>query len=91
MRRLFILMMTLLLVCSVAFSESASAKLEELYAEAGLLMVTGDYAGAAEKFDALGAYSDSAQMAMCCKAISIAESLQMFDNKKTFTERKTGW
>ena len=62
----------------VASSESATAALQEMYAQAELLMVQGDYAGAAAKFESLGAYSDASQMTMYCKAIAAAETLGLY-------------
>lgn len=52
--------------------------LAALYQEAELLMVQGDHASAAQRFEALGSYSDAAQMAMYCKAIDAAETLGVY-------------
>lgn len=75
MKRLVALLMTVMLLLSSACAESAAATLQGLYAQGELLMVQGDYTGAAAKFEALGAYSDASQMAMYCKAIAAAEML----------------
>lgn len=75
MKRLTALLATLVLLLSLAYAESATAALQELYAQAELLMVQGDYTGAAAKFEALGLYSDASQMAMYCKAVAAAEML----------------
>lgn len=72
-------LLLILLFTGAASGESAAAKLQEIYAEAELLMATGDYAGAAAKFEALGAYSDAQQMSMYCKAVWAAEQMSMFD------------
>ena len=48
----------------VANSELAATTLQELYTQSELLMVQGDYAGAAAKFESLSAYSDASQMTM---------------------------
>ena len=78
MKRFAALLMTLMLLLSSAFAESATAALQEMYAQAELLMVQGDYSGAAAKFEALGAYSDASQMSMYCKAIAAAETLGLY-------------
>ena len=77
-KRFVALLMTVMLLLSSACAESATATLQELYAQAELLMVQGDYMGAAAKFEALGAYSDASQMAMYCKAIAAAEMLGLY-------------
>ncbi len=64
----------LLLLMGTALADSATASLQEMYSEAELLMVQGDYAGAAAKFEALAAYSDAAQMTLYCKAIYAANN-----------------
>ena len=72
----------IIMIISVSFlscAESATAALEEIYAQAELLMVQEKYGDAATQFEKLGTYSDSSQMAMYCKAIMAAESLQMYD------------
>ena len=74
MKRFTALLAMVILLFSSACAESAAAALQELYAQGELLMVQGDYAGAAAKFEALGAYSDASQMAMYCKAIAAAET-----------------
>ena len=81
MRKAIAYSVILVLICifSCSFSESATAKLQELYAEAELKMVEGDYTGAADIFDRLGTYSDCSQMAMYCKAIAAAETLGLYD------------
>ena len=80
MRRIISLIVCIFLMLSVvAFAENATTELQGMYAEAELLMAQGDYSGAASKFEALGAYSDSSQMAMYCKAIAAAETLGMYD------------
>lgn len=78
MRKILSVLLIMTLLFSSAFAESATATLQELYAQAELLMVQGDYAGAATKFETLGAYSDASQMAMYCKAIAAAESFGMY-------------
>ena len=85
MKRLFSLLLSIILLitasaaCISASSESATAQLQEMYAQGELLMAQGDYAGAATQFETLGAYSDASQMAMYCKGIMAAEDLGMFD------------
>ncbi len=74
-----ILTCLIIFAVSSASGESATSALQELYAQAELMMASGDYAGAAAQFEALGAYSDSSQMAMYCKAIYAAEDLKMFN------------
>ncbi len=64
----------LLLLTGTALADTATASLQEMYSEAELLMVQGDYAGAAAKFEALAAYSDAAQMTLYCKAIYAANN-----------------
>lgn len=78
MKRVFVFLLSAILLFSSVLAESATATLQELYAQAELLMVQGDYAGASAKFESLGAYSDASQMAMYCKAIYVAESLGMY-------------
>ena len=85
MKRLFPLLLSTILIFAITFtffsasSESATAQLQEMYAQGELLMAQGDYAGAAAQFETLGAYSDASQMAMYCKGIMAAESLGMYD------------
>lgn len=85
MKRLFSLLLSIILLFVIlittftAASESATAQLQEMYAQGELLMAQGDYAGAAAQFETLGAYSDASQMAMYCKGIMAAESLGMYD------------
>ncbi len=81
MRKLMIALLTMMLLffTSIAFSESAVATLQEMYATAELKMATGDYSSAAELFEKMGSYSDCSQMAMYCKAISAAEDLSLYD------------
>lgn len=67
------------LLTTAAYASSATTELQEMYAEAELLMAQGDYTAAGSKFEALGAYSDASQMAMYCKAVDAAESLGMYD------------
>ena len=74
-----ILLFLSLLLTPLAFAESATSQLQEMYAQAELLMATGDYAGAAAKFEAMGAYSDASQMTMYCKAIDAAETMGLYD------------
>ncbi len=76
---LSVIMIVMILLTSSVCAESATSQLREMYAEAELLMATGDYSGAAAKFDAMGAYSDASQMAMYCKAIVAAETLGMYN------------
>lgn len=78
MKKLIVMLMTVVLLMSSAWAESATGALQELYAQAELLMVQGDYTGAAAKFEAMGTYSDASQMAMYCKAIAAAESLGLY-------------
>lgn len=79
MKKMLALLLAFILALPlVASSESATAALQEMYAQAELLMVQGDYAGAAAKFEALGAYSDASQMTMYCKAIAAAETLGLY-------------
>lgn len=79
MKKILVLVLALILALPmVANSESATATLQEMYAQAELLMAQGDYTGAAAKFEALGAYSDASQMTMYCKAIAAAETLGLY-------------
>lgn len=78
MKTIFSLFLTAILFLSSACAESATGALQEMYAQGELLMVQGDYAGAAAKFDALGTYSDASQMAMYCKAIAAAETFGLY-------------
>lgn len=78
MKTIFSLFLTAILLLSSACAESATGALQEMYAQGELLMVQGDYAGAAAKFDALGTYSDASQMAMYCKAIAAAETFGLY-------------
>ena len=80
MKRFFAWMLFLVLMLSAfACAENATAELQNMYAEAELLMAQGDYMGAASKFEALGTYSDASQMAMYSKAIAAAETLGRYD------------
>lgn len=72
MKRILIALMLILSINSFAIAETATSSLQEMYAEAELLMVQGDYVNAAAKFEALSAYSDAAQMTLYCKAIYAA-------------------
>lgn len=78
MKTIISLFLTAILFLSSACAESATGALQEMYAQGELLMVQGDYAGAAAKFDALGTYSDASQMAMYCKAIAAAETFGLY-------------
>ena len=80
-RTIISLLLCLIVLCAATgtFAETSTATLQGLYADAELLMATGDYAGAAAKFEALGMYSDASQMAMYCKAVSAAEDLGMYE------------
>ena len=79
MKKIMILLIVLVLALPmVSIGESATGTLQEIYAQAELLMVQGDYVGAAAKFDAMGAYSDASQMAMYCKAIAAAETFGLY-------------
>lgn len=79
MKRILVLTGILIMVlATVVIAEPAIATLQEMYAQAELLVVHGDYTGAAEKFEALGAYSNASQMAMYCKAINAAENLGLY-------------
>ena len=75
MKRFAALLATVILLFSAACAESATAVLQEMYTQGELLMVQGDYAGAAARFESLGTYSDASQMTMYCKAIAAAEML----------------
>ena len=72
MKRFISVLLATIMLCSFAIGETATASLQEMYAEAELLMVQGDYMNAAAKFEALSAYSDAAQMTLYCKAIYAA-------------------
>ena len=78
MKKLLSILFVAIFLFAGAYAESATATLQELYAQAELLMVQGDYTGAATKFEALGAYSDASQMTMYCKAVAAAESFGMY-------------
>ena len=89
MRKMIGLVLAVVLAFSMipAFADNATSELQNMYAEAELLMARGDYSGAATQFEALGAYSDASQMAMYCKAIAVAESLGSYDMAiKTFEQ-----
>ncbi len=73
------LALALLLFAAAALSENATDALQELYAQAELLMVQEQYAEAAAAFDKLGPYSDASQMAMYCKALMSAETFGQYD------------
>lgn len=73
MKRICAILLLFAMVVCTASAETATSSLQEMYAEAELLMVQGDYANAATKFEALSAYSDAAQMTLYCKAVYIAE------------------
>lgn len=73
MKRVCAILLLLAMVFCTASAETASSSLQEMYAEAELLMVQGDYVSAAAKFEALSAYSDAAQMTLYCKAVYAAE------------------
>ena len=79
MKKLLAVVICICLLGSIATAENATAKLQELYSSAELLMATGNYSEAADIFDSLGAFSDSSQMAMYCKAVSAAEDLGFYD------------
>ena len=66
MRKMVGLALAVVLAFSMipAFADNATSELQNMYAEAELLMARGDYSGAATQFEALGAYSDASQMAM---------------------------
>ena len=72
MKRFISVLLATIMLCSFAIGETATASPQEMYAEAELLMVQGDYVNAAAKFEALSAYSDAAQMTLYCKAIYAA-------------------
>ena len=76
---LLLIALAFLFIAPGSLSESATATLQEMYAEAELKMATGDYAGAADIFEKMGSYSDCSQMAMYCKAISAAEDLGLYE------------
>lgn len=78
MKRLFVFLLSAMLLFASTHAESATATLQKLYAQAELLMVQGDYIGAAAKFESLGAYSDASQMTMYCKAIAAAETMGLY-------------
>ena len=73
MKRLAVFLLSLLLLMNAAMAESAAASLQEMYAQAELMMIQGDYAGAAAQFERLSAYSDAAQMTLYCKAVYAAD------------------
>lgn len=73
MKRLISLLFSLVFMLSIANAETATVSLQELYAQAELLMVQGNYGGAAAKFEQLSAYSDAAQMTLYCKAVYAAD------------------
>lgn len=75
MRKAFCLIISCLVI-GLMFpvnSIGETSSLDEMYTQAQVLLVQGDYSEAAAIFDALGVYSDSSQMAMYCKAIAMAE------------------
>lgn len=75
MKKIISLIVALLLFASTStIAENATSELQRTYEEAELLMAQGDYFGAATKFDSLGSYSDSSQMAMYCNSIGTAEA-----------------
>ena len=81
MRKAFCLIISCLVI-GLMFpvnSIGETSSLDEMYTQAQVLLVQGDYSGAAAIFDALGAYSDSSMMSMYCKAISMAEDLEYYD------------
>lgn len=79
MKRILVLAGILIMVlATVVIAEPATTTLQEMYAQAELLMVQSDYSAAAEAFESLGAYSNSTQMAMYCKAINAAENLGLY-------------
>ncbi len=73
MKKLCIFLLIMLLFTSVCGFAAADA-LQDLYNEAQLLMIQGQYLEAAAKFEALMSYSDSAQMALYAKAIYMGEN-----------------
>ena len=81
MKSIITLLLALVLsFCScIALAESATAQLRDRYAQAELQMANQNYAGAAELFEALGAYSDASQMAMYCKALMAAEDMGLYE------------
>lgn len=94
-RVIMILLLGIILLNCGSFAEKAQDALSNLYSEAELLMAQGDYFGAAEKFDNMGAYSDASQMAMYCKAIGLAEesntyeiAIETFNNLGDFKDSK---
>ncbi len=66
------LILCLLVFCFAAVSVGAT-KFSKVYDNATQLMVDGDYAGAAELFDSIASYEDSANLSMYCKANLLAE------------------
>ncbi len=89
------ILVLMIIVFHGAYADNASSTLQEMYAQAELLMATGDYSGAAMQFENLGAYSDASQMAMYCKAVAAAESyglysiaVEAFENLGDFKDSK---
>lgn len=78
-KMLSVLLLMSLLFASIAFAESATSQLQEMYAQAELLMISGDYGAAAGMFEGMRTYSDSWQKALYCRAIDAAESLNAYD------------
>ena len=71
MKKLFAVLMAVIMVCSLCACDSAD------YKKADEAMSAGDYAAAAEAFKALGDYEDSAEKAMECDyqlALAVFES-----------------
>ena len=79
MKRILTCIAILCMLFTAAANAESADTLAAMYADAELLMVQGDYTGAASKFEAMGTYSDASQMAMYCKAVAAAETLGMFD------------
>lgn len=73
MKRIIILLFIFVFSLGIANAETSTEDLQEIYSQAELLMVQGDYAGAAALYEQLSVYSDAAQMALYCKAVYAAD------------------
>ncbi|MBQ2953789.1 MAG: WG repeat-containing protein [Clostridia bacterium] len=71
MKKMLALLCAVLLLCPCAMAEETPAA---RYEAATLLMLAGDYAGAAEAFAALTGYMDAPQMAIYCRGLAFAEA-----------------
>ena len=73
MKRIIILLFIFVFSLGIANAETSTEDLQEIYSQAELLMVQGDYAGAAALYEQLSVYSDAAQMTLYCKAVYAAD------------------